>query len=402
MKFRLPFGRADRSPIARWFWTIDRPLLIMLLLLIGMGILAVAAASPAAARRLSGVEFQLSSSYFFERQLLWVAISVPIMLIVSMLSHEGARRFALGGFLVALVLLALVPIIGIDKNGAFRWLAIGGFQLQPVEFVKPFLIVTMAWLFAFRFADRSLPVIPVGSLMLAIIICLLVIQPDFGQAALITAVWLVQAALAGLPLLLVGIVLAAAVGGLAVAYQFEPHIRNRIDGFLHGEGDTYQVDRALDAFRSGGLYGVGPGEGVAKFRLPESHTDYIFAVIGEEFGAIACFGLALLYLAIVLRVLLQLLEESDPFAMIAATGLVTMFGGQAFINMAVNVALAPSKGMTLPFVSHGGSSFMATAVSMGLLLALTRRNRHLKASPYLSPEAAAPPIATPRIKVARA
>ncbi|MGL6044342.1 MAG: FtsW/RodA/SpoVE family cell cycle protein, partial [Sandaracinobacteroides sp.] len=255
--------------------------------------------------------------------------------------------------------------------------------------LKPFFVVATAWMFAMRFEDRSLPVIPAGALGLAAVVGLLVIQPDFGQAALVIAVWLVQAVLAGLPLLVLGLALVALLGGLVLAYQFEPHIRNRIDGFLHGEGDTYQVDRALDCFRSGGLYGAGPGEGTAKFHLPEAHTDYIFSVIGEEFGALVCFALALLYLAIVLRVLLQLLDEEDPFTLIAATGLVAQFGGQALINMSVNLALAPSKGMTLPLVSHGGSSFLATAIAMGLLLALTRRNRHLKSSPYLQAGAVA-------------
>ena len=263
-------------------------------------------------------------------------------------------------------------------------------QLQPIEFLKPFFVVTTAYLFAFRFEDRSLPVLKVGAVLLLPIVTLLVLQPDFGQSALVIAVWLVQAVLAGLPLLALGTLILLSLGGLAIAYQFEPHIQARIDGFLHGEGDTYQVDRALDCFRSGGLYGTGPGEGVAKFRLPEAHTDYIFSVIGEEFGAIACFALALLYLAVILRVLLQMLDEDDPFTLIAATGLVAQFGGQAFINMSVNLALLPSKGMTLPLVSHGGSSFLATSVAMGLLLAITRRNRYLKASPYLAPGVALP------------
>jgi len=383
MKNPLSLGRADASPFARWFWTIDRPLLAMVLVLIGLGILAVAAASPAAALRLSGGSVQIEPLHFLYRQLIWVAAGVPLMLAISMLSIDAARRFALGGFLVFFAGLALVPAIGVEVNGAVRWLSLGGFQLQPSEFLKPFFIVATGWLFATRFQDRSLPVIPIGGAVVVAIVALLVTQPDFGQAALFIAVWLVQACLAGLPLMIVfGVVLLAALG-LVLAYQVEPHIRNRIDGFLHGEGDTYQVDRALDCFRSGGLYGTGPGEGTAKFRLPEAQTDYIFSVIGEEFGAIACFALALLYLAIVIRVLLQLLDEDDPFVLIAATGLVAQFGGQALINMAVNVALAPSKGMTLPFVSHGGSSFLATSVAMGLLLALTRRNRHLKASPYL-------------------
>jgi cell division protein FtsW len=384
----ISFGRADKSPLARWFWTIDRPLLFMLLVLIGVGLIGVAAASPAGALRLSGGAVVVPPLHFLWRQLMWVAAGVPLMLAVSMLTKDSARRFALGGFAIFFLLLMLVPLIGAEKNGAVRWIQLPGFQMQPIEFLKPFFVVSTAWLFALKFEDRSLPVIPAGGLVLAAIVGLLVIQPDFGQAALVIAVWLVQAVLAGMPLLLLGLAILAALGGLVVAYQFEPHIRNRIDGYLHGEGDTYQVDRALDCFRSGGLYGAGPGEGTAKFHLPEAHTDYIFSVIGEEFGAIACFALALLYLAIVLRVLLQLLDEDDPFTLIAATGLVAQFGGQALINMSVNLALAPSKGMTLPLVSHGGSSFLATAIAMGLLLALTRRNRHLKASPYLQPGAA--------------
>jgi cell division protein FtsW len=383
MKPLIPVGRADRSPLASWFWTIDRPLVCLLIILMAVGVIAVAAASPAAARRLSDASFHLEPLHFLERQMIWALLSLPLMLAVSMLSPQGARRFALAGFAVSLALLCLVPQFGMAKNGAVRWLAIGGFQLQPVEFLKPCFVVAMALLMSLKFDDRGLPVIAVGAMALVAVLALLVIQPDFGQAALITAIWLVLATLSGLPLVAVGGVAAAGAAGIALGYRFEPHVRNRIDGFLHGEGDTYQVDRALDCFRSGGMFGTGPGEGVAKFRLPEAHTDYIFAVIGEEFGAMACFALALLYLAIVLRVLLQLLDEKDPFTMLAATGLVTLFGGQALINMAVNVALAPAKGMTLPFISHGGSSFLATAIGMGLLLSLTRRNRHLKASPYL-------------------
>ncbi len=388
--FRIALGRADRTAVARWFWTVDRPLIGMLFALIGFGAIAVAAASPAAAFRLSGVEARIEPLFFFHRQLMWIALGVPIMIGVSMLTRDAARRVALAGLAATLILLALVPVIGHEVNGAHRWIQLPGFQLQPVEFLKPCLIVGTAWLFAMRFDDRSLPVLPAGAILLALVVGLLVLQPDFGQAALVMAVWMVQAVLAGLPLAFLGLGVVAAAIGLLLAYHSAPHIKHRIDAFLHGEGDTYQVDRALDCFRSGGLYGVGPGEGTAKFRLPEAQTDYVFAVIGEEFGALACVALALLYLAIVLRVLLQMLDEDDPFTLIAATGLVAQFGGQALINMAVNVALAPSKGMTLPFVSHGGSSFLATAFAMGLLIAFTRRNRHLRASPYLRPEGARP------------
>jgi cell division protein FtsW len=386
MRAPFRFGRADRGFLARWFWTVDRTLLFLLLVLMGVGIIAVAAASPAAALRLSDAETQVAPLYFLYRQLMWLGIGLVVLVGVSMLPRDLARRLAILGAGVAFLLLMLVPFLGEPVNGAVRWIQLSGFQLQPSELLKPLFVVTTAWLFAARFEDRSLPVIPLGAALLVAILALLVMQPDFGQAALISAVWLVQAALAGLSLWLVGGLVLAGVGGLAIAYLTNDHVERRIDGFLHGEGDTYQVDRALDAFRAGGLFGTGPGDGQAKFRLPEAHTDYIFAVIGEEFGAIACFALALLYLGIILRVLLQLVEEEDPFTLLAGTGLVVLFGGQAFINMSVNLALAPSKGMTLPFISHGGSSYLATALAMGLLLALTRRNRHLQASPYLRAE----------------
>jgi cell division protein FtsW len=377
------FGRADRSFLARWFWTVDRTLLFLILLLMGLGIIAVAAASPAAALRLSDAETRLPPLFFLNRQIIWMALGLIVLLGVSMLPKDLARRMALLGAVGSVVLLALVPIIGFEKNGATRWLQLPGFQLQPSEFMKPLFAVFTAWLLAARFEDRNLPVISVSAMTLAFILGLLVLQPDFGQAALVSAVWLVQAALAGLSLYIVGGALVVGMVGLTLAYFTNAHVERRIDAFLHGSGDTYQVDRALDALRAGGLFGTGPGDGDAKFRLPEAHTDYIFAVIGEEFGAIACFALALLYLVIILRVLLQLVEEEDPFTLLAGAGLIIQFGGQAFINMSVNLALAPSKGMTLPFISHGGSSYLATALGLGLLLSLTRRNRHVQASPYL-------------------
>lgn len=375
-------GRSDRTLVGRWFWTIDRVLLMMVLLLMGIGLIAVAAASPAAAHRISGGNLHVGDLFFFKRQLFWVAAGVPVMLGVSMLPVVWAKRLALGGTLVFIALLAMVPFLGHEQNGAVRWIDLPGFQLQPSEFLKPLFIVTTAWLMSVRYEDRSLPALQVSFAILAMIAALLVKQPDFGQTALFTAVWLTQAFLAGMSVMTLAGALCVGAGGMGLAYLFVPHVTQRIDKFLTGGGDTYQIDRALDCFRAGGLFGAGPGEGQMKFRLPEAHTDYIFSVIGEEFGAIACFALACLFLAIVVRVLLQLIEEDDPFIFLAAAGLGVQFGAQAFINMSVNLALLPSKGMTLPFVSHGGSSFLALSMGMGLLLALTRRNRFLKASPY--------------------
>ncbi|MFZ4689305.1 MAG: FtsW/RodA/SpoVE family cell cycle protein [Polymorphobacter sp.] len=377
------FSRGDRTRLGRWFWTTDKLLLTFVFALIGCGIIAVAAASPAAAQRLSGANFKYDDLYFLKRQIGWVILGLPVMLGVSMLPISWAKRLSLLGALVFLVLLALVPFIGSGANGAQRWITLPGFQFQPSEFFKPLFIVTTAWLLALRFEDRSLPTMQISFGLLVLVAALLVKQPDFGQTALIAAVWLVQALLAGMSLWVLGVLAAVATVGMGIAYLTVDHVSQRIDKFLTGGGDTYQIDRALDCFRAGGLFGVGPGEGQMKFRLPEPQTDYIFSVIGEEFGMIACLVVAGLYIAIVVRVFLMLLDEDDPFILLAASGLATQFGLQATINMAVNLKLLPSKGMTLPFISHGGSSFLALSMGMGLLLGLTRRNPFLKASPYV-------------------
>jgi len=377
------FSRGDRSGLGRWFWTIDKLLLVFVFALIGIGIIAVAAASPAAAQRLSGANFKFDDLYFFKRQILWVVAGLPVMLGVSMLPVPWAKRAALAGTVVFFLALLAVPFVGTGTNGAQRWIALPGFQFQPSEFFKPMFVVTTAWLLALRFEDRTLPTMQLSFAMLALVAILLIKQPDFGQTALIAIVWMVQAVLAGMSLWVLGALAVTATLGLGVAYLTVDHVADRIDKFLTGGGDTYQIDRALDCFRAGGLFGVGPGQGQMKFRLPEPQTDYIFSVIGEEFGMIACLVIAGLYIAIVVRVFLMLLDEDEPFILLAAGGLATQFGLQATINMAVNLKLMPSKGMTLPFISHGGSSFLALCLGMGLLLALTRRNPFLKASPYV-------------------
>jgi len=376
-------GRSDRTALGRWFWTIDRVLLLLVFVLICFGLIAVAAASPAAAYRYSGGEHQLSSLHYFKRQLFWVGVGLPVMLGVSMLPQLTARRLALGGAAFFTILLAVVPILGAEANGARRWIGVAGFLFQPSEFLKPLFIVTTAWLLAMRFEDRRLPTMQISAALLGLVAILLVQQPDIGQTGLFVMVWVVQAVLAGLSVQALALVFAGGVGMLGAAYVMVPHVTSRIDRFFTGEGDNYQTISALNAFKSGGLFGSGPGEGTMKLRLPEAHTDYIFAVIGEEFGAIACIALAALFLAIVVRVLVQLLDEEDPFLFLAASGLITQFGLQALINMGVNLNLLPSKGMTLPFVSHGGSSMIALSIGMGLLLAFTRRNPYLKHSPYV-------------------
>ncbi|WP_255536478.1 peptidoglycan glycosyltransferase FtsW [Pacificimonas pallii] len=372
------FSRGDRTILGRWFWTIDRPLLGMVLLLMGIGLIAVAAASPAASQRLSGANYTYADLYFLKRQVIWVAIGLPVLIAVSMLPKLWTRRLALLGTAGGLAALAALPFLGDEgTNGAVRWIIIGGSQVQPSELLKPMFIVTTAWLLAFRFDDPKVPAIPASGLLLVLIVALLMIQPDLGQTVLVSSIWVAQAFIAGLSATLLAILIAIGAVGILMAYLFVPHVTSRIDRFITGEGDNFQAERSIDAIRSGGLFGTGPGEGQAKFSLPEPHTDYIFAVIGEEFGMIACLFVAILFLAIVVRVITQLFDEDDPFVTVAAAGLAAQIGLQAFINMIVALDLLPSKGMTLPFISHGGSSFLALCIGTGMLLSLTRRSRFL-------------------------
>ena len=377
--------RGDRSTIGRWFWTIDKTLLIIIFALVAAGIVAVAAASPAAARRLSGTALRVDDLYFLYRQLGWVALGLPLMLATSMLDMRLLKRLAVIGTLGCLVALLLVPFIGGGANGAARWIQLPGFQFQPSEFFKPCFIVTTAWLLSLKVEDRSLPTMQISLGLLGMALIYLIAQPDVGQSALISAVWLTQAMLAGLSLTIVGALAGLGIVGLVAAYFTLDHFAARIDKWILGTGDTFQIDKALDCFRAGGWLGTGPGEGRMKFRLPEAQTDYIFSVIGEEFGLIACFMLAGLFMGLVVRALLVAMDEEDPFVFLATAGLAAQFGFQAAINMMVNLALLPSKGMTLPFISHGGSSYLAICVGAGLLLALTRCNPFLKGQPWARP-----------------
>ncbi|WP_324749523.1 putative peptidoglycan glycosyltransferase FtsW [Sphingomonas sp. LY54] len=379
-------GRSDRSALGRWFWEIDRVLLLLVAVLISIGLIAVAAASPAAAQRYSGGDFSYAPLHYFYRQLVWIIAAVPVMIGVSMLPKATARRLCLVGAVVFTGFLVLVPFVGNEVNGARRWLGFGFAQFQPSEFLKPMFIVSIAWILSLRQQDLNLPVVPLTAVLTGLVALLLMQQPNFGETVIFAAAWVMLLTLAGVPMRFLILLGLAAVVGVVLAYFFYPVANDRINAFLFGGGgdtDTYQTDSALRTLTSGGLFGTGPGGGTRKFNLPEPHTDYIFSVIGEEFGMVACMAIAILYLVIVARVLIRLLHEEDMFLVLATAGLVCQFGLQALINMAVNVQLAPSKGMTLPFISYGGSSMVALSIGMGLLLAFTRRNPYLHRSPYV-------------------
>ena len=382
-------GRGDPSPLGTWFWDIDRVLLLLALFLIAIGLIAVAAGSPASAVRYSGEHLKFAPLHYFWRQAIWVALSLPVLFAVSMLPVNMARRLALTGAAVCIALLLVTPVVGMSVNGARRWIGFGFAQFQPSEFLKPFFVVTVAWLLSLKHRDETLPVTAITAGLTGIIGVLLMLQPDFGQTIMFCVIWLALVAIAGTPMRTIGMFLGMVPAGIIAAYIFYGTARARIDAFLfpgvEGEGaaDHFQTNAAHATLTAGGWTGTGPGGGTVKFGLPEAHTDYIFSVVGEEFGLIACMVIALVFLGIVVRVFVKLLDEEDPFKLLAAAGLAVQFGAQALISMAVNTGLAPSKGMTLPFISYGGSSMVALSVGMGLLLAFTRRNPFLMRSPYL-------------------
>lgn len=368
---RLPQDRKRELRI--WWREIDRVLLVLVLLLMAIGAVAVAAASPSSARDLSSDTKTLADLHFFWINLRWQVLGLLVMIGVSILPQTEVRRGAIlltGAMLFALV---LVPFIGHEVNGAKRWLKLG-LTMQPSEFLKPAFAVTLAWILAWKNRDPNLPVIGVSGALLGVIVILLMAQPNLGAAILFVGVWFAMVMLAGLPLQRVGMLTGAGVAGMIAAYLFYDNARNRIDSFFGGGSAYDHVDLANRTLTGGGWFGEGLWMGNDKMRLPEAHTDYIFSVIGEEFGLAVCAIIIVLYLAIILRVLVRLVDEDRLYIILAASGLVALFGGQAFINILVNLQLFPSKGMTLPLVSYGGSSTIAQCFTIGMLLAITRRN----------------------------
>ena len=377
-----PFVRPKGSRLADlriWWREIDRTLLALIGALMAFGAIAVAAASPASADRLSTPEITLDPLYFFYRHLVWQVLAIGVMLGLSMLSRDQARRFGLVLAAAMIGALFLVPIFGTEVNGAKRWLDFG-MRFQPSEFLKPGFAIASAWILAWRMRDPNLPVVSLSAILVGLICALMMLQPNLGGTILFVGVWFVLILLAGVPVKRMAIVAGSGLVLLTATYFLYDNARNRIDSFLGGGTAFDQVDLAERTMLAGGWLGSGYGLGLRKMNLPEAHTDYIFSVVGEEFGLVFCAFLVLLYLGICMRVLMKLIDEEDLFALLAGTGLVTLLGGQAFINILVNLQLFPSKGMTLPLVSYGGSSTIAVGIAVGLLLAVTRRNPFLRRS----------------------
>ena len=362
-------SRAERSTFSRWWWTVDHALLAALGLLMVLGIVLSLAASPAVAERIG-----LSTFHFVNHQVAFLLPAIAVLIATSFLSPRDVRRAALLTYILGMALIVVALMFGHEVKGSKRWI----FGLQPSEFVKPVFVILAAWAFSEGAKRRDVPGNTLAVLLLPLTIVPLILQPDFGQTMLVSLVWACLFFMAGLHWFWVGGIGGMGVAGVALAYRFVPHVRARIEHFVDpsngpGATDTFQVDTAVDSFVNGSWLGVGPGEGTFKRILPDAHTDFVFAVTGEEFGLLACMALAGIFAFVVLRGLALAGRNQDPFCRFAAAGLVVLFGVQSCINMAVNLRLMPAKGMTLPFISYGGSSVISLALGMGFLIAVTRR-----------------------------
>ena len=364
------FSRQSNNAIVKWWWTVDKVILFVSLALLAIGIILDITASPAVARKIGSDDY-----FFIRKQIIYVLISIGCILLLSFFKLKTVRRISILAFAGLMVLLVITDFWGFEVKGARRWISLPGMSLQPSELLKPIFIVVTAWLLD---CDKKYDYFPgtyISSGLYVILAGLLLLQPDVGMTALVTAVFGLQLFLAGLPIIWVGLMGISAIFGLVGLYFFYPHFRARVDQFLYGDNETsYQINRAMEAFRNGNLVGKGPGEGTVKLQIPDAHTDFVFAVAGEEYGVWLCLIIIALFAIIVIRSLKLSLKETNLFVMYAEVGLAASLGLQGIVNMASSLHLMPTKGMTLPFISYGGSSLLGTALEVGMLLAITRKN----------------------------
>ncbi len=358
--------------IKRWWRSIDQQIIIALVILFAFSLMLVTTSGPAVASRIG-----LDEHYFSSRQLIYLAVAAMVILIFSLFDKHWLKRVAILGFFLNIIMLILVKFYGYEVKGAVRWINIGGFSMQPSEFIKPFFAVVAGWILSLKFED-SFPSFSVCAVLYLLVATLLIIQPDFGMLVMVTAVFGIQLFIAGMPIFWIILAFVSSVFGVTGAYLLLPHVAKRINNFLDPDSsENYQVTKSIMAFEHGGMYGRGPGEGAIKQVLPDSHTDFIFAVAGEEFGAIICMIIIGVFAFIVLKSLVKLIHEEDKFIQLAASGIIAQFGLQSIINIGVTLNLLPTKGMTLPFISYGGSSTIAIALGIGMLLAFTKQRTSL-------------------------
>lgn len=363
------FARTDRSAIASWWWTVDRGLLACIFILAIFGAALVATASPPVAIRI-GVDH----AHFIIRHLMVLIPSLSVMICVSVMNHKTIRRVGVLMLGAMMFCMVIVLFVGTEIKGAQRWIPLPGFSLQPSEFVKPAFAIVAGWLIAHQKSDPNFKGYIFSAVLYLMIVVLLIMQPDFGMTVVLTCMFAAQIFLAGFPFRYLTIFAAAGVSGIFAAYFGLSHVRSRIDRFMNPEaGDNYQVDKSLEAFANGGFFGTGPGQGTVKNTIPDAHADFIFSVAGEELGLLFTLVIVALYAFILLRGFNRLMESNDMFVVLAVGGILSMFGLQAMVHMGSALHLLPTKGMTLPFISYGGSSTLAMGLSMGVVLGLTRR-----------------------------
>ncbi|WP_371219983.1 FtsW/RodA/SpoVE family cell cycle protein [Orientia tsutsugamushi] len=355
----------------RWWKSIDQYTVFLLCILSALSLMLVTTSGAAVANRIG-----VPQSYFASKHIFYVVLAVGTTFVVSFLNKTTIKRLAILGFILNIILLIFIKFYGNPIKGAKRWINIGGISLQPSEFIKPFFLVITGWLLS---AIQSNEIRFIVTIILYLIVALLLItQPDFGMLITISVAFGIQLFIAGIPLLWLLILICISIAGTAGAYSLLPHVKRRINSFLDpANSENYQVMKSLQAFKNGGLYGKGPGEGLVKHMLPDSHTDFIFAVAGEELGAIVCLIIVAIFTFIVIYGFVKLLFEEDNYTIFVSSGILSQFGFQAIVNMCVSTNLLPTKGMTLPFISYGGSSSVAVAIGVGILLALTRHKTDL-------------------------
>lgn len=365
----MNLSRSDSSILGRWWWTVDRVMLFAFLIMISIGILMAMAATPMVANRIGIDEF-----YFLKRHLLYILPSLLVIFFVSILDNSDIKKFALILFFIAWFLTITTLFFGSEIKGAKRWISILGFSMQPSEFVKPALVIITAWMLSEQENNSEFRGKFLASLFFLSFACVLVMQPDIGMIVTTTAVWFGQFFLNGFPIFFVILAIGIGVGGFVLAYFLLPHVTARVDKFLDpAMGDHYQINRSLEAFSNGGLFGVGPGEGIIKKHIPDAHADFVFAVLGEEFGFFISAFLVILIAFIVIYGMLKTLKDNNLFVILSSVGLFAQFGLQSLINIASTLHMIPTKGMTLPFISYGGSSMIAISISAGMILALGRK-----------------------------
>ena len=357
--------------VRKWFLSIDSVLLFLTFSLIAIGTWVSVASTPALAMKLGFAPF-----HFVKLHLLVVPIAVFIMLFTSFLQAKHIRKLSAIGFFICVILVICTLFLGTEIKGARRWLSIFGFSLQPSEFLKPVMAVITAWLISEQYRDRRFPGIILSIISLAIVAPLLLLQPDIGMTVIITGTFFAQLFISGLSVFMIGAFIATAVSAMFGLYMIFPHFAGRIDKFLtKGEdADFYQIQKSIEAFKSGGFFGKGPGEGIVKTFVPDSHSDFVFSVIGEEYGFLLCILIVLIFSTFISRAIAKIMRSSSMFSLATVFGILFQITMQVLINICTSLNLIPTKGMTLPFISYGGSSMLATAISFGIVLALTKKN----------------------------